>query len=202
MDLISDLELICSVNETDYTNIISIYSDSENKALDRTLKLKKLTSKDNSDSIKALIRLISFVTDVVIDARKYEDALTDLDKTIERFSESNPEAAKGWGKLKLTVSQLGNHFISKKIEKIKNEYSRINNFQITTDIRPIFDLRKEKIETTIFPYILKIETSDEKTFLCEFYDDTLEDLLEELKIAKSKAEAIQIKFDASPKREQ
>ena len=70
MDLISDLELICSVNETDYTNIISIYSDSENKALDRTLKLKKLTSKDNSDSIKAMIRLIRFVTDVVIDARK------------------------------------------------------------------------------------------------------------------------------------
>ncbi len=194
MDLISDLELICSINESDYTNIISIYSDSENKALDRTLKLKRLASADNSDAIKALLRLIGFITETAIDARKYDDALTDIDNTIERFSASNPNATKGWGKLKASVPRLENYFLSKKIEKIKNEYSRINNFQITTDIRPVFDLKKEKIETNIYPYILKIETTDEKSFLCEFYDDTLDDLIEELKLAKSKADTMRIKF--------
>lgn len=202
MDLISDLELISSIDESDYTNIISIYSDSDNKSLDRTLKLKKLISKDNSDVIKTLLRLISFVTDTAIDSRNYNNAFTDLSNTIERFSVSNPNAAKGWEKLKSSIPQLENYFLSKKIEKIQNEYSRIDSFQITTDIRPIFDLKKEKIESNIFPYILKIETSDEKSFLCEFYDDTLEELIEELKMAKSKAKAIQTKFNTSAVLEQ
>lgn len=194
MDLISDLELICSIDESDYKKIIAIYSDSKNKALDRTLKLKKLTSSGNSDAIKALLRLISFITDTATDARKYADNFVDLSDTIKRFSESNPDAAKGWDKLQSSIPQLGEFFLNKKIDKIKDKYSRITSFQITTDIRPIFDLDKREIETNIYPFILKIETSDEKSFLCEFYEDTLDELIEELELAKSKAKTIQEKL--------
>ncbi|SFI50900.1 hypothetical protein [Nitrosomonas sp. Nm34] len=190
MDLISDLELIHLIDDSAYTDIISIYAESNNNALDRTLKLKRFITKDETGEIKALLRLISFVTD----ARNYEDAISDLNDTIDRLSESSPEARNGWRKLNHSISQLESYFLDQKIEKIKDRYSRIENFQITTDVRPIFDIRRKEIVTNLYPYILKINTVDEQSFLCEFYEDTIDDLIEELKIAKSKAETLRIKF--------
>lgn len=194
MDLISDLESIYLINESEYADIISIYSDSGNEDLDRTLKLKKLSLKDESNSIKALIRLINFISDIATDTRKFNETLSDIESTVERISENNPNALSGWMKIKSSIPQLTGYFLRKKIEKIKDRYSRIKSFQITTDVRPVFDIRKENIETCIYPYILKIETTDEKSFLCEFYDDTLDELIEELQLAKSKTEIIKKKL--------
>lgn len=195
MDLISDLELSCLIDEADYNHIISIYSDSENKSLDRALKLKNIIKRSESDDIKVLMRLLGLITDAATEARDYDESLAELDNTIVKLSESNPEAAKGWNRLKSIIPKLDGYFLSKKIEKIKDRYSRVSSFQITTDVRPIFDIKRESIESNIYPYILKIDTSDDKTFLCEFYDDSLDEFIKELQRAKSKADAIREKYD-------
>jgi hypothetical protein len=85
---------------------------------------------------------------------------------------------------------LESFFLQNKEDGIKDKFSRITGFKVVTDIRPIFSMDKKNISKLIYPYILKIETCDGKEFLCEFYEDTIDKIIEELQVAKGKLELI------------
>ena len=49
---------------------------------------------------------------------------------------------------------------------------------------------RERISNVLYPSILKIETSDDESFLCELYEDVIDDFIEELERAKKKIELL------------
>ena len=55
-------------------------------------------------------------------------------------------------------------------------------------------MKRENINSEIYPYILKIQTQDDKTFVCEFYDETIDELINELESAKEKSEKIRDRY--------
>ena len=57
MDLIADLELASTVEDSVYRNVTKIYTTSENSSVDRSIQLNHLISQSDSDSIKAVIKL-------------------------------------------------------------------------------------------------------------------------------------------------
>lgn len=190
MDFIADLEIASSVDDDVYNKIVLVYSNTENSPVERAVKLNHIVSQGDSDNIKAVIRLFGFVTDTVIESRDYDDGLAELTNTVSELSSENEAASLGWKKITGRVDELEDYFIIKKIDSIKDRYSRVIDFQITTDIRPIFNMKRDGLNSEIYPYILKINTSDDNSFVCEFYDDSIDKIIEELELAKEKLKTI------------
>ncbi|HHJ18807.1 MAG TPA: hypothetical protein ENJ84_03090 [Gammaproteobacteria bacterium] len=196
MDLIGDLELASSLEEETFTEVISIYTNPENTSVDRAVKLNHLISKGGSDGVKAIARLLSFITDTVIEARDYGESIDELNTTVEKLSASTEQASNGWARISSHINELESYFVSKKIDSIKDRYSRVTTFQVTTDIRPVFDMKRENIESAIYPCILKIQTTDNDTFVCEFYEDSIDKLITELDNAKQKLHKLKSRYES------
>ena len=194
MDFIADLEQASSVDDHVYDEIVSTYLDTENTPVELAIKLNHIVSKGEPEPLRAVIRIFNFITETVVNSRDYEDGLGELTSTIAELAAESQEASTGWQKFLDRIPDLEKFFVVKKIENIKQRYSNVTSFQITADIRPIFDMKREQINTQIYPYILKINTSDDKTFVCEFFDDTLDTIIEELERAKEKVKVMRDRY--------
>ena len=152
--------------------------------------VKDISKKDDSEPIKSLIRFVRFLSDNISESIGYKSHVEEINEFLTKLLNDEPEAMLGWTRIKASLSDLDGFFLSKKAESIKNKFSRVTNFKIITDIRPVFSMDKKSISKITYPNILKIETCDDKEFVCEFYEDTIDKLIEELQIAKDKLNLI------------
>lgn len=188
-EFIEDLRIIKDIDDDAFKQTLSVLSEEGVDSADWVLSLTKL-SKDYGDNVKALLRFLEFLSGNFVNSRDYEDRVKFINKFFRNVASDDKDALEGWEKISSKLDTMHDYFLSKKEEEIKDRFSRISRFNVTTDIRPIFNMSKNKIEKNIYPNILKIETVDDKTFICEFYEDTLDKLIEELTNAKEKLNII------------
>lgn len=178
------------MEEAIYDRALKTFADPEIEQIEKSLSLKKLATDRDDKKVEAFVRLLRFITRQLTDGRNYEKETGLLNDTFVRLTADNPTAAKGWERIRSSLTSLEDYLVEQKKESIKDRYARIVEFQITSDARPIFNIGRTELREFIFPHILKIETSDDQTFLCEFYDDDLDELISELELAKRKAQLI------------
>lgn len=188
MEITTDLRKINAIDAELYDRVLSLYALQKLKPIERSLKLKKYA--DDDESVKGLVRFLNFITENVVEARDYEKAIERLDATLADLASGDTEVISGWNRVKGSLENLSDYFVEKKVEDLKDRYSRIVSFQITSDVRPVFNIKRSEIHQLIYPHILKIETSDDKLFLCEFYDDVLDELISELEMVRTKSRLI------------
>jgi hypothetical protein len=189
MELLDDLKLISQLDEDGYNQIIEAMSK-ECSDLEWGILVKNLSKQKNSESIKAVIRFVNFIAENKSNQVGFDNKEEDIDKYLNALLKDEPEASKGWERIKDSLIKLNTYFLKNKEVSIKDRYSRITYFKIVSDIRPIFSMDKNKVIKNIYPHILKIETVDGKEFLCEFYEDTIDELIQELNIAKQKQDVL------------
>ena len=194
MELTEDLKLIALLGQEDFDRALSLYATTDEDQVEVTLQLRKMAERDDSGGIKALIRFLEYLTDNVIDARSFSKQLEKVEELVKQLADSEQEVLDGWNRIKEQVGYLTEHFVARKRAELKNRYSRVTRFQVTTDLRPLFNLERTSVEELLICNVLKIETSDEKTVLCEFYDDLIDDLIEELELTKKKIEILRNKY--------
>lgn len=189
MELIDDLKLISQLEEGEYNQIIEAISK-ECSDVEWGILVKNISKQKNSESIKAVISFVNFIAENKLNQDGFGNKEEDIDKYLGGLLQDEPEAADGWERIKKSINKLDAYFLKKKEESIKDRYSRITYFKIVSDIRPIFSIDKKRIIKNTFPHILKIETVDGKEFLCEFYEDTIDELIQELNLAKQKEDLL------------
>lgn len=189
MELLDDLKLISLLDENGYSQIIEAMSR-ECSDVEWGILVKNISKQKDSESIKALIRFLNFIAENKSNQVGFNSKEADIDKYLNALLIDEPEAAKGWERIKNSLKKLNTFFLQKKEMSIKDRYSRITYFKIVSDIRPIFSMDKNRIIKNTYPHILKIETVDGKEFLCEFYEDTIDDLIQELNLAKKKLDML------------
>ncbi len=189
MELIDDLVQINLLDDKDYQHVISVISNKCGE-LEWGLLVKEISKKVDSEAIKALIRFVNFLSDNISESIGYNSHIEEIDEFLTKLLNDEPKALLSWDRIKASLIDLEGFFLYKKEESIKNKFSRVTNFKIVTDMRPIFSMDKKSISKITYPNILKIETCDDKEFICEFYEDTIDKLIEELQVAKDKLELI------------
>jgi hypothetical protein len=189
MELIEDLVRINQLDDEDYQHVINAISDNCGE-LEWAFLVKDISKKIDSESIKSLIRFVSFLSDNISESIGYNSHIEEIDEFLTKLLNDEPKAMLSWTRVKTSLIDLEGFFLHKKEEAIKNKFSRVTNFKIVTDIRPVFSMDKKSISKMTYPNILKIETCDDKEFVCEFYEDTLDMLIEELQVAKDKLKLI------------
>lgn len=189
MELIEDLKQIYLLDDDSYQQVIGAMV-SECEALEWNITVKDISKKSDGESVKALVRFLNFVSDNVSESRSYANQTEEIDAFLTKLLHDESEALSSWERIKNSLSELESFFLQKKEEGIKNKFSRVTGFKVFTDIRPIFSMDKKSISKLTYPFILKIETCDDKEFLCEFYEDAIDKIIEELQVAKDKIELI------------
>lgn len=180
-----DLSSISSLTEESIQKVAEIASNDVSANIEWVLYLDALNEEDKEASA-ALFRLLNYIGDAFADCRDFKKETSELDSFITRLAGSNENAISGWNKLKASYPILQEFFISKKEETIKSRFSKADELSITVDARPVFSLDRTSIEKVLYPFILKIDTCDEKSFLCELHQEQIELLEEEIKFAKQK----------------
>ncbi len=185
MELIEDLVQIQLLNDQDYQQVINAIS-AECSGLDWGILVQNFSKQDNGESIQALIRFLNFLSENIAESRNYAKQIEEVDNFLTKLLNDEADALVSWNRIKNSLTDLENFFLHQKEEAIQDKFSRISSFKVITDIRPIFNMDKKSISKLTYPNILKIETKDGKEFLCEFYEDAIDKLIEELNIAKDK----------------
>ncbi|KAF3977501.1 MAG: hypothetical protein HFP77_06530 [Methylococcales symbiont of Iophon sp. n. MRB-2018] len=193
MELIDDLVQINSLDKKDYQHVVVAISNNCGE-LEWGMLVKDISRKVDGDAIKALIRFINFLSDNVSELIGYNSHIKEINEFLTKLLNDEPKALLGWERVKGSLEDLDAFFLHKKEESIKNKFSRVTSFKIVTDVRPIFSMDKKSISKITYPSILKIETCDDKEFVCEFYEDTLDKLIEELQVAKDKLKLIRANY--------
>ncbi len=188
-EFLADLKIIKDIDDDAFNQTLKVLSEQGVDSADWVLSLTTL-SRDYGENVKALLRFLEFLSGNFVNSRNYDERVVFINKFFRNVTLDDEDALKGWEKISSKLNSMHDYFLSKKEEEIKDRFSRISRFNVTTDIRPIFNMNKSKIEKNIYPNILKIETVDDKTFICEFYEDTLDKLIEELTSAKEKLKII------------
>jgi hypothetical protein len=189
MELIEDLKKISLLDDQSYQQVIGVMVG-ECETLEWNLVVKNISKKTDGESVKAFIRFLNFLSENVSESRNYSNQVEEIDGFLTKLLNDESEALVSWERIKSSLSELESFFLQKKEDGIKDKFSRITGFKVVTDIRPIFSMDKKNISKLTYPYILKIETCDGKEFLCEFYEDTIDKIIEELQVAKGKLELI------------
>lgn len=190
MELTNDLAKIKSLSEKNYQKIIESISD-EKKASEWGRLYKDVVKEEKTEaSIEALFRFLEFISGNVAESTNLSRKVLELDEYLSGLLENEQDAILGWERLKNSMSKLEGFFLQKKEDSIKSRFSRLTNFKIVTDIRPIFNINEDSIYKMTFPNIIKVETCDGKEFVCEFYEDMLDELINELNLAKDKLQLI------------
>lgn len=188
--LLKDLVSIPELSEENYSKIIEIASGDGKRSIEWSLYLETI-DEDSKEHSLALFRILNYIGNAFADSRDFTKEAKELDEYVGEVAADNDFAKQGWNRLKGTYDKLTPFFLSKKEDLIKDRFSNVRESSITVDARPIFSLDRTSIEKTLFPYILKLETCDDKTFLCELYPEQLELLEEEIKNAKLKKAALE-----------
>ena len=191
-----DLISISSLPDDSFKRISDIATRDGEASIEWHLYLETI-EEDAKEPSLALFRVLNYIGNAFADARDFDKEGSELDEFVSTLAKHNDDAAKGWEKLKASYKDLNTFFINKKEESIKSRFSNVTESSITLDARPVFSLDRASIEKMLYPFILKIETFDEKTFLCELYPDQLELLEEEIKSAKKKKLALEKLFGTS-----
>ncbi len=189
MELIEDLKQISLLDDESYQQVIDAMAK-ECETLEWNLIVKNISRKSDGESVKALVRFLNFVSENMSESRNYFNQTEEIDSFLTKLLNDESEALVSWERIKRSLAELESFFLQKKEEGIKNKFSRITEFKVVTDIRPIFSMDKKSISKFTYPFILKIETCDDKEFLCEFYEDAIDKIIEELQAAKAKLELI------------
>lgn len=190
MEITEDLKKVHTLSISDYEKTIEFVCKNQKRNFDWVLFLHGIEDKSVDDAVRALFRLLNYIAETIIDSRSYEDGLTELDQLICNISQNDEDAKSGWLRLKQSLPKLDTFLLYKKEVEIKDRFERISKFEITTDIRPIFSLDKTEIIKKLVVNILKIGTINDKSFVCEFYDDDIDDLINELQRTKNKINLI------------
>ncbi len=185
MDLVDDLKKIQQIKPSDFEEICDVLN--KRSSTDQwAISLAKLEKKIGQDTVQHLSRFLTFLADNLLAARDYEARLERINLLISSIVQDDPGAGEAWARVRDSLESLEPYFQSKKEEEIRDRFKRITNFVVTTDIRPLMDAGKHKIVKTMITNILKITTTDGESYICEFYEDDLDGIIEELELAKKK----------------
>lgn len=189
-----DLVLISKASENIISDACRVINDSALDHAEWSIYIETLDEHDKEIG-SSLFRVVNWVGSSVVEARSYSESLSDLDEAIGRIAKNNPEVLTGWIKIKNFIPKLSEYFVNRKEEEIKSRFNRVSEFSITLDARPIYTMDRDEIVKLIYPHIVKIVTSDEQEFICEFYEEQFDSLIEELTLAKKKLELLKSKFN-------
>ena len=180
-----DLSSISTLSDENFKKTTEVASGNGSASAEWILHIDSLGEEDREGSL-ALFRLLNYIGDAFADSRDFDKEASDLDALISRLAEPSDNAKTGWERIKKAYPTLQSFIISKKEEAIKSRFSRVSELSVTVDARPIYSLDRSSIKNMLFPFILKIDTCDEKSVLCELYQEQIELLEEEIKLAKQK----------------
>lgn len=194
MKLLEDLTDICKLTDDEFSQVVNIFANISKNPEDTNVKISLLYD-DDDKNYHSLIDILFFVSNSILSGRDVSKELNELEITVTKLAENNQEAQDSWVRIKESLDELKPYLLYKKEQDLKNRYKRIEHFEVTTDIRPLFNLEKTEIEKNLLLGIIKIKTSDDEDFLCEIYDDKLDMLIDELERAKNKFKILKSKFD-------
>lgn len=192
-----DLGFICTIPEDLLERSVQVLCEDGIDNIDWFIYVESLDESDR-ESISALYRAVTTLSTSFAEARSFSDAMKELEEAMARLTKNDDAANSGWNKLKglfsSPSSSMSSFLVAKKEEVVKSRFSRVANFSITIDARPIFSMDRKTVEKVIYPHIVKIVTQDDKEFLGEFYEDQLDRLMEELSLAKQKLSILKNNF--------
>jgi hypothetical protein len=188
-----DLALISGISESDFDKTIDLVSSGSTDNKDFAVFIESYETDEQKEPIIALFRFFNYIGETLAEARSHELAYKKLDELLQKVVANDLNAAKGWVRLKGAYDKLQPFFIKAKEDVIKSRFSRVSDFSLTVDLRPVYSLDRNTIVKLLYPNILKIETNDDKTFICELDEENLDLLLEEITLAKKKLELLKNK---------
>lgn len=189
MKITEDLVHISLIEDEELDEIFSNLSEFSKGDSEAESRLEKYYTDENQVH-KSLLDFIQFTNDFMLDGREYSSRKKEFEDFLETFISNNDKAALGWSKLNSHFSELEDYFLFSKEAEIKSRFKRITDFEVTTDVRPVFNLQKDEIYKKLLVGIIRIKTSDDEEFVCEIYEDKIDLFIEEIKRAKSKFEII------------
>lgn len=192
MEIIEELKRINKVESGVFNETLALMAKRTHESTDWLISVDQFIS--NDENVESLVNFINFLGDYLIDARDFNNELTKLDDTIDKLSKDDASAKEAWAKVKNSLDQLTPYFLDKKLQTLQNRFNRVTDIEITTDVRPFFNLEKTEIINNLYVAILKIKTVDDKNYICEFYDDKLQLVLDELIRTKEKFDALKVKY--------
>lgn len=134
-----------------------------------------------------------FVADALIALDGAEETFSQLHRYVD--SDQSPSARHLIVEFEQTSESLADLVVYKKREQIKNEFNRATQFKTYTDIRPVFDVRKNLVEEYLYPVIIKVKTIAEEDFLFEVYEEDLDRIVDSLESAKRKLRVLRGESD-------
>lgn len=186
MQLIKDLQGIKSVSDDCFNEVFEAVSKEQGNDFEKLKTISSLIQKNSEDEVYSILRFLDFLSSNLSDARDFYGKLNKLQDKIELLVHDEPDAREGWQRIRSRLDNLDNFFLREKEKDIKRKFRCLEHFEITTDTRPVFSLDRKKIIKHIYPCILKIQTIDNQSFICEFYENQIDELISELELCKTK----------------
>ncbi len=190
MSIPSDLRAVGELDLAVFQDVFALVTSAELDFIDINMRVYELAESagEAAEGIRNIYPLVEFIAQSLVGARNFEQGLAEVDSRLERLSANDELATEGWRRIRQALLEDKGYLLREKTELMKNRYARVTAFHVTSDVRPVFELERQEVKNLLFPQILKIETSDDQTFICEVYDDEIDDMITELELAKNKCQ--------------
>lgn len=136
-----------------------------------------------------LYAVLSHICGYLIDNRSIEKGIAKIEDSI--INPHFEDVSKIWNLIKLNLINLSQFINIRKERNLSDVIPGIREFNIICDVRPVFDLERQKIIKYIYPIILSFRPdSGESRVAYEIEDNDLTTLQDEVNTAVRKLEII------------
>ncbi|TGJ99872.1 hypothetical protein EHO57_14025 [Leptospira langatensis] len=139
---------------------------------------------------KIFLNLVGFLGDWVTEQKGFEEAFASFEQA---FFSGKPETLNveiPWERTKNFVKTLEPYIVLRKRAQKTHVLSTLQKFNLTTEIRPIFDIHRVKVIENLYVTILSIEGTEGETLFFDLTEQELSKMQREIEFALQKIEAL------------
>lgn len=194
MSFFEDFKKINKLNNKQLESFVAFLNSSSflKNNVQNSLEFWSRENNIDFDLIKSCFSAINFLIIQFIIDKGYKQGIDIFENEILDIAQNQDSEIKlTWDKLKKYIRKLDNFSLKIKSKKIATRYPLLEEFMLTCDIRPVFDIDRDKIHHFQYPIIITMKTSNqEKDMILECDEQDLIDLHSEIKKALEKIQVI------------
>ncbi|WP_223789567.1 hypothetical protein [Marinicella meishanensis] len=188
-----------SIN-TDLKNIENLPLDKFNSIMELFIKKDKdkifhLKEFSEDNNVQSLIRMIEFASVNFIESDNFDREVKNMDEFIQYVTGKELSENKGWSLLRNKFKKLVPFILDEKVTKLQEKLVTYESIEVITNIRPVFDINKESVNTLIFPSSVLIKTNEGTSISFEIYENQIKEVIDKLNTSLRKIKTLRESYE-------